>query len=106
MPSTHFDCNSVLFPGLVLIALLCAVPAFAQEDVRKVQLTQPELKVIEVKCLVCHNRERIDAAVKQQKDRDKILLQMEQKGVVLTDGERRVIGHFWPQRSFKEKTSP
>jgi AMMECR1 domain-containing protein len=98
--------RTVLSPGLFLIALLYAVTAFAQEDVRKVQLEQTELKVIEVKCLACHNRERIDAAVKLKKDREKILLQMAKKGVVLTEGERRVMGHFWPQGPFKEKTSP
>ena len=46
-----------------LIMLLCAVSAFAQEDVRKVKLTPPQQKVIDEKCLVCHNRKRIEAAI-------------------------------------------
>jgi len=83
--------------------LLCAVAAFAQEDVRKVKLTPPQQKVIGEKCLVCHNKKRIEAAINERKDMEKILRRMEVKGVVLTDTERRVMGHFWPQQPLKGK---
>ena len=59
--------------------------------------------MIEEKCLVCHNRKRIDEAIEQRRNMEKVLLQMEKKGVVLTESERRVMGHFWPQKPFKEK---
>ncbi|MCM2357791.1 MAG: hypothetical protein NDI77_06560 [Geobacteraceae bacterium] len=88
---------------ILLIAPLLAVPAAAQEEVRKVKPAQPALKVIEEKCLVCHNRKRIDEAVQERKDLEKILRRMEQKGVVLTESERRVMGHFWPQQPLKGK---
>lgn len=88
---------------LMMVALLCAAPAAAQEDVRKVKLSQPALQVIEEKCLVCHNRKRIDEAVKKRKDMEKIVRQMEKKGVVLTEAERRVMGHFQSERPFKGK---
>jgi len=84
-----------------LFAVLQAFPAVGQEDVRKVQLPPEEPKVIEEKCLVCHNRKLIDEAVSQRRNLEKILLQMEKKGVVLTESERRVMGHFWPQKPFK-----
>lgn len=87
----------------LMLALLFAVPAVAQEEVRKVKPDQPALKVIEEKCLVCHNKKRIDEAVKERKDLDKVLRRMEKKGVVLTESERRVMGHFWPQKPLKEK---
>ena len=82
---------------------LAAIPAGAQQDVRKVRLTPPQVKVIEEKCLVCHNRKRIDEALKERKNMDDILRRMERKGVVLTENERRVMGHFWPRQPFKEK---
>ena len=88
---------------MLMIMLFCAVAAFAQEDVRKVKLTPPHQKVIEEKCMVCHNTKRIEAAIKERKDMEKILRRMEAKGVVLTDTERRVMGHFWPQQPLKEK---
>ena len=61
------------------------------------------LRVIEEKCLVCHNKKRIEAAINERKDMEKILRRMEVKGVVLTDTERRVMGHFWPQQPLKGK---
>ncbi len=96
--------------GCVPLVLAVTVgTAAAQEDVRGVKLRQQELKVIDEKCLVCHNRQRIDAAVKEQRDMEKILHRMEQKGVTLTEQDRRVIGHFWGQKVFKSPeggTSP
>ena len=87
----------------MMIALLCAAPAAALEEVRKVAFSQPALQVIEEKCLVCHNRQRIDEAVKKQKNMEKILRLMEKKGVVLTETERRVMGHFQSEKPFKGK---
>lgn len=87
----------------LFIILLASVPAAAQKDVRGVKTTPPELKVIDEKCLICHNRKRIDDAVKERKDMEKVLTSMEKKGVVLTESDRSVIGHFWQQKLFKEK---
>ncbi len=85
--------------GVPMFALFAT--AAAQEDVRGVKLPQQELKVIEEKCLVCHNRQRIDAAAKEKRDMENILRRMEQKGVTLTEQDRRVMGHFWGQKVFK-----
>lgn len=90
--------------GMVtMMTAFAAVAASAQEDVRKVKLSRPALKVIEEKCLVCHNRKRIDEAVKERMDMEKILLRMEKKGVALTEAERRVMGHFQYERPLKGK---
>ena len=72
--------NSVLSLALLCIIALSSLPAKAQEDVRGVKTSPPELKVIDEKCLNCHNRKRIDDAVKERKDMEKILLLMEKKG--------------------------
>ncbi len=61
------------------------------------------LQVIEEKCLVCHNRQRVDAALAEQKQMEKIQELMEAKGLVLSDKERQVLGHFWEQNAFKGK---
>ena len=94
--------NRILCIVLAMLpALVIASPAAAQEDVRKVKLNQEGLKVIEEKCLVCHNRQRIDTAIKERKDIERITRQMEKKGVVVSEKERQVIGHFWQQKIFK-----
>jgi len=87
----------------ILLATVTASPALAQEDVRGVKLRNEGPKVIEEKCLVCHNRQRIDAAVKERREMDQILRRMGKKGVVVTEKERRVMGHFWGQKMFKTK---
>ena len=58
-------------------------------------------QVIDTKCLTCHNRERIDYAIKQKKDMEKITTSMEKKGLRLTDKEREVLGIFWKQSPLK-----
>jgi len=89
--------------ALLLTCVLASMAATAQEDVRGVKTFPPELKVIDEKCLNCHNRKRIDDAVKERKDLEKVLSLMEKKGAVLSESDRRVIGHFWQQKLFKEK---
>ena len=65
-----------------------------QQDVRRVDIGPPELKVIEEKCLICHNHQRIDAARRERRNVEGILRKMESKGVKLTTKDRQVIGHF------------
>ena len=87
-----------------VIGCFWIVPVLAAEkgtEVRGVTLKQEGLKVVEEKCLVCHNRQRIDDAVRERREMESILKAMEQKGTVLTDQERSIIGHFWGQKVFK-----
>ncbi len=93
----------VLLTLLLIATGLLPTLSAAREDVRGVNLSPPELKVIDEKCLTCHNRKLIDEAVRERKDMEKVLAAMEKKGVVLTENDRKVIGHFWQQRLFKEK---
>ena len=96
--------GQTIAPALLFFALsLAALPAWTDQEVRGVKYGLPELKVIDEKCLNCHNRKRIDDAVQDRKDMEKVLSVMEKKGVALTESDRRVIGHFWQQKLFKEK---
>ena len=49
------------------------------------------------------NRKRIDDAIQDRKDMERVLSVMEKKGVALTESDRRVIGHFWQKKLFREK---
>lgn len=98
--------NSVSICRFVLVLVATMAPAsaaFAQEETRGVKPRSEALKVIEEKCLVCHNRQRIDAAIKERQEMEQLIHRMEKKGVVLTEKERQVIGHFWGKRMFKNK---
>jgi hypothetical protein len=94
----QWSCMAV---ALALLFSPCAQLPAAQQDVRGVANLTPELHVIDEKCLKCHNRARIDEAVREKKDIEKVLSSMEKKGVVLTEKDRSVIGHFWRQKLFK-----
>lgn len=87
-----------LIVSLSTISLLAA----AQEDVRGISLRQQGNKVIDEKCLACHNRQKIEAALKARKNMEKITQRMEKKGVVLSDTDRQVLGHFWQQNPLKK----
>jgi len=92
---------------LILLALLFAAAhagAGDRVEVRGIAPHQEGLKVIEEKCLNCHNRERIDAAMKARRKMDRILARMEKKGVSLTDRERMVMGIYWKKDPFKGGT--
>lgn len=77
----------------------------AQVDVRGIKQRNEASRVIEEKCLICHNRQLIDEAIKEREEMEQVLRRMEKKGVVLTGKERRVIGHFWGQKLFSPEKS-
>ena len=90
----------------VLSLLVISAPslqAAGREEVQGISTRQMGLRVIEEKCLVCHNRQRIEKAVKERRDMERITRQMEKKGAALTDRDRQVIGHFWRQNPFRSK---
>lgn len=93
----------LLAPLVLVITVVSSRTAPAQEEVRGVALRQQGLKVIEEKCLVCHNRQRIDDAARDRKNMEKITTLMEKRGAALTDTERQVMNHFWKQNPFKTK---
>ena len=88
---------SLLLVGVASVA----VAAEKGIETRGIAPRQEGLKVIEEKCLVCHNRQRIDNAIKDRRAVEGVLRGMEKKGVVLSTTERSVIGHFWGQNPFR-----
>ncbi|RNC72286.1 MAG: hypothetical protein ED859_02835 [Desulfuromonadales bacterium] len=91
--------------GIVTLALtvLAVLPARGEEDVRGWTFRQQGIKVLDEKCIACHNRQRIDAAIRERKDMEQITRRMEQKGARLSEGDRSVLGVFWKQSPFKEQ---
>lgn len=88
-----------IFAFAVIIASV--TQASAQQEVRGVKLQGEASKVFDDKCLACHNRRLIDEAVRNRREMNQVLNNMEKKGVSLTEKERRVIGHFWGQEVFR-----
>lgn len=90
---------------VIIAALLgsMAFPAllFAMEDTRRWEYQEQGFKVIDEKCLVCHNRKRIEEASQARKDMFKIQQEMVKRGAKLSEHEQEVMGVFWRQTPFK-----
>lgn len=85
-------------------------PAWAVEDLGAHRFRGMEefQEVIEKRCTVCHTRERVDIAIRKRRSLEKLEQQMTERGAVLTERDREVLGTFWgsplkPQRPEAER---
>jgi hypothetical protein len=62
-------------------------------------------RVIETRCTVCHTRERVDVAIKKRQDIEKIEQRMRERGAVLSERDKQVLGTFWGN-PLKEPEAP
>jgi cytochrome c553 len=92
-------CANRLLLGLVLCAVtavaaqaaVSAVPgeAIPFEGVASFQET------IEARCTICHTRERVDEAMRAQRDLEPLIQHMIERGAILSERDRKVLGTFW-----------
>jgi hypothetical protein len=99
--TTHYLLVGASMTAMLLLMLMAAGAEEKDLGGHRRWDTEP-LRVIEEKCLVCHNLQRIEKALAQRKDMEGLQKRMEQKGAVLTDKERQVLGHFWGKNPFKD----
>ena len=52
-------------------------------------------ETIEARCTVCHSRERVDEAIRAQSDLEPLLQHMIERGAILSERDRKVLGTFW-----------
>ncbi len=81
---------------LALLLLLGAAPVSAVDNLGG-HFRDPEefRQVIDLRCIGCHTRERIDAARKRQELLEPLTRRMVERGAVVTEQEREVLGAFW-----------
>jgi hypothetical protein len=90
-------------PKRFALAVLCllltasAIGAVAVEDLgaHRMRGMDEFQEVIDARCTVCHTRERVDIAIKQRQELEKIEQRMLERGAVLTERDKRVLGTFW-----------
>lgn len=97
---------------LSLFALCLLLPASALAAVAVENLGAHRLRgmdefqqVIETRCTVCHSRERVDIAIKKSQELEKIEQRMLERGAVLSEHDRQVLGTFWGS-PLKEPAAP
>jgi hypothetical protein len=62
-------------------------------------------RVIDERCTVCHTRERVDIAIRARQDAEKVQQRMEERGAVLNERDKSVLGTFWGS-PLKEREPP
>jgi len=65
-------------------------------------------EIIESRCTICHTRERVDAAIRNQADLDALLQRMTERGAIINERDYRVLGTFWgsPLKSENPPATP
>jgi len=93
--------------ALLLLFLAPASTAAAVENLgaHRMRGMDEFQRVIETKCTVCHTRERVDIAIKKRQDLEKIEQRMLERGAVLSEGDKQVLGTFWGN-PLKESETP
>jgi len=64
---------------------------------------QQARQILDAKCVACHNRKRIEEAMRKRADMERVVRRMEEKGVRITDKQMEVLNHFWHTNPFKTR---
>lgn len=95
----------VLLVTLVLLANTAiaadGTPTFGAHHADMTEFQQ----ILDERCTVCHTRERVDAAIRDQQDMEKLQRQMEERGAILNERDKAVLGTFWGT-PLKERQPP
>ena len=85
--------------GLLLFGLGAPQKAAAADDAihdpHRVFSNEDFQQTIEARCTICHTRERIEQALGEGKDLDALLQRMIERGAVLSERDKKVLGTFW-----------
>ena len=107
--SIHSSVNRLL--TILLLSGLTAAPAFAAVSPLPASAVPAEgaaafQETIEARCTVCHSRERVDEAIRAQADLTPLLQHMVERGAIITERDRKVLGTFWGSPLKSESQAP
>ena len=98
-------------PGLLLLAGLLLLPVTAiavpgaVHDVHRLPANDEFQSTIENRCTICHTRGRVDKALGQEEDLDVLLQRMIERGAIISERDRNVLGTFWGSPLKEEEPS-
>ena len=104
-------CESNYLQGILLLAGLLLLPVTviavpgAVHDVHRLPGNDEFQSTIENRCTICHTRGRVDRALGQEEDLDILLQRMIERGAIISERDRNVLGTFWGS-PLKEGESP
>jgi len=87
--------KGLLLTAFLLLPALSGAVTGAVHDVHRLPGNDGFQSTIEARCTICHTRERVDAAISQQEEIDALLQRMIERGAILSEGDKKVLGTFW-----------
>jgi hypothetical protein len=93
--------NNTYFTLALLIALGLLIPPGAQavanaiHDPHRITSSDEFQDTIEARCTICHTRDRVDQALGEGEDLDTLLQRMIERGAIISDRDKKVLGTFW-----------
>jgi hypothetical protein len=106
-------CVNRIFAGLALTAAIAAAPAMAAVsavpgEVHRFEDGATFQEIVESRCTICHTREQVDAAIRNQADLDALLRRMIERGAIISERDQKMLGTFWgsPLKSENPPATP
>ena len=85
----------LLLAGLLLLPVTAIAVPGAVHDVHRLPANDEFQSTIENRCTICHTRGRVDKALGQEEDLDVLLQRMIERGAIISERDRNVLGTFW-----------
>ena len=98
----------LLLAGLLLLPVTAIAVPGAVHDVHRLPGNDEFQSTIENRCTICHTRGRVDRALGQEEDLDVLLQRMIERGAIISERDRNVLGTFWgsPLKEDKPASPP
>ena len=93
----------LLLAGLLLLPVTAIAVPGAVHDVHRLPGNNEFQSTIENRCTICHTRGRVDRALGQEEDLDVLLQRMIERGAIISERDRNVLGTFWGSPLKKEQ---
>ena len=85
----------LLLAGLLLLPVTAIAVPGAVHDVHRLPDNDEFQNTIENRCTICHTRGRVDKALGQEEDLEVLLQRMIERGAIISERDRNVLGTFW-----------
>jgi hypothetical protein len=95
----------LLLVGLLLLPVAASAVPGAVHDVHRLPGNDEFQGTIENRCTICHTRGRVDKALGEGENLDDLLQRMIERGAILSERDRNVLGTFWGSPLKGEETS-
>lgn len=81
--------------GILLLPASAVALTGENRDVHRLPGNEDFQSTIEARCTICHTRARVDQAIGEKAELDALLQRMIERGAIISERDRKVLGTFW-----------